>query len=58
MSNDLLHRALSIGGRWKYSLYDSLILAAALEAKVEILYSEDFQHGQMVEGLSIVDPFR
>ena len=35
-----------------------LIVAAALEAGCRTLYTEDLQHGQRVEGLTIADPFR
>lgn len=51
--------ALAIAQRSGYGLYDALILAAALEAACDTLYSEDMQHGQMIEGrLTIRDPFR
>jgi predicted nucleic acid-binding protein len=40
-----------------YSFRDSLILAAAEQAGVEVLYSEDLQHEQQVVGLTIVNPF-
>ena len=34
-----------------------MIVASALEAKCEILYSEDMQHGQIIEGkLKIINP--
>lgn len=42
---------------YNFSVYDGLILASALEAGCAILYSEDMQHGQVVEGLRIVNPF-
>ncbi|MBS3810060.1 MAG: PIN domain-containing protein [Desulfobacterales bacterium] len=42
---------------WKYSWYDSLIIAAAFKSKCGILYSEDFQHGQQLEDLKIINPF-
>jgi predicted nucleic acid-binding protein len=38
-------------------VYDGLILAAAVEARCTKLYSEDLQHGQVVEGLRIENPF-
>ena len=42
-----------------FSFWDSLIVAAALDAGCVILYSEDMQHGQHVEGqLTIVNPFQ
>ena len=37
--------------------YDSLIVAAALEAGCTRLLSEDLQHGQQIEGLTIENPF-
>ena len=49
--------ALLIKDRWKYSFYDSLIIAAALKANCTILYSEDLQHGQIIDDLKIVNPF-
>ncbi|MDA0269474.1 MAG: PIN domain-containing protein [Chloroflexi bacterium] len=51
-------RALTLRERYGYSFYDSLILAAALEAGCDRLLSEDFQHGQRIDGLTIEDPFR
>jgi predicted nucleic acid-binding protein len=50
-------KALGIQERWSYSFYDSLIIASALEAGCTILYSEDLQHGQTIEGLRIINPF-
>jgi len=42
----------------KYSLYDSMILAAAADAGCHTLLSEDLQHGQGIGALTIVNPFR
>lgn len=53
----LYHRALYIQGRYRFSFYDSLIVAAALAAGCSRLLSEDLQHGQRVDGLTIIDPF-
>lgn len=42
-----------------FSYWDSMIVAAALDAGCVTLYSEDMQHGQQVEGqLTIVNPFK
>lgn len=49
---------LWIAKRYQYHIYDSLIIASALEAEAGVLYSEDMQHGQRIEGLTIVNPFR
>lgn len=37
--------------------YDSLIVAAAIQAKCEILYTEDLHHGQKFGALKVVNPF-
>jgi len=40
------------------TIYDSLIIASALEADCKILYTEDLQHNHLVENkLRIVNPF-
>ena len=51
-------RALGIAGRYGYHIYDSLVIAAALEAHCNTLLSEDMNDGQTVEGLTIRDPYR
>jgi len=50
-------RALGLCARHGFSLWDGLILAAAIEARCSILLTEDLQHGQVVEGVRIVNPF-
>lgn len=41
------------------TIYDSLIIATALEASCTTLYSEDMQHGQLIENkLLIINPFK
>ena len=57
-SIELYKHSLDIMARWGYSHYDSLIIAAALQADCEMLYSEDLHHHQKIRGLTIVDPFR
>jgi predicted nucleic acid-binding protein len=50
--------ALKIAETYRYSYYDSVIIAAALEASCTLLYSEDMQHGQLIENrLKIFNPF-
>jgi predicted nucleic acid-binding protein len=53
----LYQRALEIVERYRFSWYDSLIVASALESRCEVLYSEDLQHKQRIESLEIVNPF-
>ncbi len=56
-SSMLYDRALDVQARYRYSLYDSLIVASALDAGCTRLYSEDLQDGQRIEGLTIENPF-
>lgn len=50
--------ATQIAERYGFSIFDSLIVAAALEADCIILYSEDLQHQQMIEEkLQVLNPF-
>jgi predicted nucleic acid-binding protein len=50
-------KALGISKRYGYRIYDSAILAAAIEAGCTTLLTEDMQHGQVVEGVRIENPF-
>ena len=51
-------KALTLVKKHKYSYWDSLIVAAALESGCSILHSEDLQDGQIIAGkLKIVNPF-
>lgn len=48
---------LDIAERYRFSIYDSMIVAAALRARCSTLYSEDLQHGQTIERLTVRNPF-
>lgn len=53
-----IHIAWVVRQKYHYSYYDSLIIASALDAGCKVLYSEDLQHNQTIEGkLKIVNPF-
>ncbi|MDR2937907.1 MAG: PIN domain-containing protein [Prevotellaceae bacterium] len=55
---ETIQKALALSSQYGYSYYDCLILASALEAGSSILYSEDMQHNQLIEGrLKIINPF-
>ena len=55
---EYIKTALDLAETTGYSLYDSLILAAALKAECTTLFTEDMQDGQKVHNLTIVNPFR
>ena len=49
---------LALAERYQLSIYDSMIAASALQAGCDTLWSEDMQHGMMIDGrLRIVNPF-
>ena len=50
-------RAFRLLDRFHLQWYDALIVAAAIEAKCKILYSEDFQHGQNFDEVEVRNPF-
>jgi predicted nucleic acid-binding protein len=51
-------RGIQVAEQYKFSLYDSMIVAAALLAGCKTLYSEDLQHRQVVDDqLTIINPF-
>lgn len=50
--------AFEVRARYGFSWWDSLIVASALETGCGVLYTEDMQHGQIIENrLRIVNPF-
>lgn len=50
--------AVNIAEKYKYSYFDSLMIASAIEKKCTVLYSEDMHDGQVIEGrLRIQNPF-
>ena len=54
----LYQEALHLSGKHRLAWYDSLIVAGALEGNCETLFSEDLQHGQVLEGLRVENPFK
>jgi predicted nucleic acid-binding protein len=49
--------ALELARDHGLAFYDALVVAAAIEGRCDILYSEDMQHGRTIGGLAIVNPF-
>jgi predicted nucleic acid-binding protein len=55
---DIHEDGLAVAERYGLSVYDALIVAAALKAGCGVLYSEDMQDGQTIENrLVIRSPF-
>ncbi|WP_119269826.1 PIN domain-containing protein [Taklimakanibacter deserti] len=58
LTKELHDRGLALAEHHKLSVYDAMIVAAALEAGCETLWSEDMHHGLMIEHqLRIINPF-
>ncbi len=49
--------ALDIAEEYKLNFWDSLIVAAAKGSKAVAIYSEDFQHDRVIEGIRFINPF-
>lgn len=52
----VIDRAEDLTTRFSLSHWDSMVIAACLEANVETLYTEDFGYSD-IDGLKIVNPF-
>ena len=58
LNERILLKASSLRGRYRLSFWDGLIVASALTAKADVLYSEDMQNGLVIENkLRIINPF-
>lgn len=53
----LILAAIDAVRRLQISFWDALIVRAALQSGSAVLYTEDLQHGQEIEGLTISNPF-
>lgn len=56
-SESLYIAAIRLCSEKRIAWYDALIVAAALEAECEVLYTEDLQHGAQFEHVRIRNPF-
>jgi predicted nucleic acid-binding protein len=57
LSLELHAAARALAETHRLSFYDALIVASAIEAGCDILYSEDMQHGRAIGRLTIRNPF-
>ncbi|MBD3414295.1 MAG: PIN domain-containing protein [Candidatus Aminicenantes bacterium] len=51
-------KAIDIHEEHQFSFWDAMILQAAVNGGAELLYTEDMTHGQVVQGVRIVNPFK
>lgn len=54
----LIESAWRVHDRWAFSFWDALIVAAAKAEQCTLLLTEDLQHGQDLDGLEVMSPFR
>ncbi len=53
----LVRSAIDLSERFRISYWDAAIVAAAERLQAEILYSEDFNHGQSYGRVRVMNPF-
>jgi len=54
----IIFEAIDISVLHKISFWDSLVISSASSGNCKIIYSEDLNHGQMIGGIQIVNPFK
>ncbi|MFH0925240.1 MAG: PIN domain-containing protein [bacterium] len=50
-------KAIDVMEKNRLSFWDSLIISAAKEAKATLIFSEDLNSGQIIEGIKVINPF-
>ncbi len=56
-SEIILKKAIALHSRYGFRYYDSLVVASAMAGRARTLFSEDLQHGQSIDSLTIRNPF-
>ena len=57
VDTDVIRRSWTVEDQFGFTVWDALIVGAALEAGCSHLLTEDLQAGQDLGGLLVVDPF-
>jgi len=52
-----IRRSLDLSRRFSLAHWDSMLLAACIEAGIDTLYSEDLSNGAMYDSVTVVNPF-
>ena len=58
IGKELINEAIDASLQYKLSFWDALILVAAESARCEILYSEDFNDGQIMRNVRVLNPLK
>ena len=56
-SEGVIRRSLSLMSRYSLSHWDSMLIAACIEAGIDTLYSEDLDAGMKYDSVSTINPF-
>ena len=54
----IIFDAIDISVLHQLSFWDSLVISAANAGNCKVLYSEDLNHGQVIRGVEVVNPFK
>ena len=57
-TENTIRQACKIAAQYHFSFYDSMIISAALESNCTILFSEDLQDGQIIDGKLYFTPHK
>ena len=57
MAEDVLH-AIALHERAQLSFWDAMVIHGAAELGCDVLWTEDLNHGQSIQGVRIRDPFQ
>jgi predicted nucleic acid-binding protein len=55
---DAVRSAIQLSSSKSLSFWDALVVVAAARSGAKRLYTEDLQHGQIILGVEVVNPFR
>ncbi|HWS74303.1 MAG TPA: hypothetical protein VN324_04080, partial [Quisquiliibacterium sp.] len=56
-TGEFVVRAVALARRYELSLWDALVVRAAIEAECDVLFTEDLQDGMRFGELRVVNPF-
>lgn len=54
----LIEQGIKVSIHYKLRLWDALMIVAGYRADCKIMYSEDLTHGQIIQGIRILNPFK
>jgi predicted nucleic acid-binding protein len=57
IDDHVMSTAMKIAISHHLSFWDALIIASASKAKAKLLFTEDLNHGQVINGIQICNPF-